>query len=228
MILSTNQPYFAPFPGFFYKIALSDIFVILDQVQFPRGTTWVTRNRFKHDQGTLWMTVPVWKKGLGLQRIDEVRICHEGQWARKHLTSLKTAYSRAPYLEEHVNFLEELFSDQFERILDLDMAVIHHLMNALNISTKLLLLSDLGILTRGSERLVEMCKRLGASQYLAQSAANKYLNESAFHEAGIEIKYFAPPAPVYPQLWGNFIGHLSAFDLVFNCGPKSHDILMNG
>lgn len=228
MILSTNQPYFAPFPGFFYKIALSDIFVILDQVQFPRGTTWVTRNRFKHDQGTLWITVPVWKKGLGLQRIDEVRICHEGQWARKHLTSLKTAYARAPYLVEHVSLLEEIFSDQFERILDLDMAVIRHLMKALNIRTKLLLLSDLGILTRGSERLVEMCKRLGASQYLAQSAANKYLNESAFHEAGIEIKYFTSPAPVYPQLWGNFIGHLSAFDLVFNCGPKSHDILMNG
>jgi hypothetical protein len=228
MILSTNQPYFAPFPGFFYKIALSDIFVILDQVQFPRGTTWVTRNRFKHDQGTLWITVPVWKKGLGLQRIDEVRICHEGQWARKHLTSLKTAYLRAPYLEEHVSFLEELFSDQFERILDLDMAVIHHLMNALNIRTKILLLSDLGILTRGTQRLVDMCKRLGASRYLAQSAASKYLNESAFHEAGIEIKYFIPPAPVYPQLWGNFVGHLSAFDLVFNCGPKSHDILMNG
>jgi hypothetical protein len=228
MILSTNQPYFAPFPGFFYKIALSDIFVILDQVQFPRGTTWVTRNRFKHDQGTLWITVPVRKKGLGLQRIDDVRICHEGQWARKHLASLKRAYLRAPYLEEHVSFLEELFSDRFETILHLDMAVIHHLMNALNIRTKILLLSDLGINTRGSERLVELCKRLGASRYLAQSAASKYLEKSGFHEAGIEIKYFSPPSPVYSQLWGNFVGHLSAFDLVFNCGPKSHDILMNG
>jgi hypothetical protein len=228
MILSANQPYFAPFPGFFYKIALSDIFVILDRVQFPRGTTWINRNRFKHDQGTLWITVPVWRKGLGLQRIDEVRICHERQWARKHLTGLKTAYARAPYVKEHVSLLEEIFSDRFERILDLDMAVIHHLMNALNIRTKVLFLSDLGVLSRGSERLVEICRRLGASRYLAQSAAKKYLDESAFHQAGIEIEYFTPPAPVYPQLWGNFIGHLSTFDLVFNCGPKSHDILMNG
>jgi hypothetical protein len=228
MILSTNQPYFAPFPGFFYKIARSDIFVILDEVQFPRGTTWITRNRFKHDKGTLWITVPVWKKGRGLQRIDEVRICHEGNWARKHLASLKTAYLRAPYLEEHVSFLEELFSAQFERILDLDMAVIHHLMNALNIRTKPLLLSDLGIPTSGSKRLVEMCNRLGASQYLAQSAARKYLDEGLFHDAGVEVTYFNPPTPVYPQLWGEFIGNLSAFDLVFNCGPKSIDILMNG
>jgi hypothetical protein len=89
MILSTNQPYFSPFPGFFYKAYLSDIFVILDQVQFPLGTTWLSRNRYKNDQGTLWMTVPVWKKGLGLQRIDEVKICHEGRWAKKHQESLK-------------------------------------------------------------------------------------------------------------------------------------------
>ncbi|MBT8369996.1 MAG: WbqC family protein, partial [Deltaproteobacteria bacterium] len=77
MIVSTHRPYFAPFPGFFQKAHLCDIFVILDNVQFPRGTTWITRNRFKNDQGTLWMTIPVWKKGLGLQSIDDVRICHE-------------------------------------------------------------------------------------------------------------------------------------------------------
>jgi len=71
MILSTSQPYFSPFPGFFLKAFLSDIFVVLDEVQFPRGTTWLTKNRFKNDQGTLWMTVPVWKKGLGLQKISE-------------------------------------------------------------------------------------------------------------------------------------------------------------
>jgi len=59
----------------------SDVFVILDNVQFPRATTWITRNRFKNDQGTLWMSIPVWKKGLGLQKLNEVRICHDS-----HLT----------------------------------------------------------------------------------------------------------------------------------------------
>jgi len=76
MILSTNQPYFAPYPGFFYKAHLSDCLVILDDVQFPHKTTWISRNRFKNDQGTFWMTIPVLKKGLGLQKISQVRICH--------------------------------------------------------------------------------------------------------------------------------------------------------
>ena len=77
MIISASQPYFFPYPGFFYKAYLSDMFIILDSVQFPRGTTWTTRNRFKNSQGTLWLTVPVKKKGLGLQSINEVRICHD-------------------------------------------------------------------------------------------------------------------------------------------------------
>ena len=226
MILSANQPYFSPFPGFFTKVALSDVFVILDDVQFPRGTTWITRNRFKSDKGTLWLTVPVWKKGLGLQRIDEVRICHESQWAKKHLASLKNAYAHAPYIREHLPFLEEVFSEKFERIVDLNLAIIRHLMKALGLERKILLLSDLSIAATGTQRLVEICRRLGVSRYLAHEAAGKYLDEKLFQEAGIEIAFFVPPSIVYPQLWGDYIFNLSAFDLLFNCGPKAHDILL--
>ncbi|MBN2515441.1 MAG: WbqC family protein [Deltaproteobacteria bacterium] len=65
MIVSTCQPYFAPYPGFFSRILRSDTVVVMDAVQFPRGTTWLARNRFKGHQGALWMIVPVWKKGCG-------------------------------------------------------------------------------------------------------------------------------------------------------------------
>ena len=225
MILSANQPYFSPFPGFFYKAHQSDIFVILDQVQFPLGTTWLSRNRFKNDQGTLWMTVPVWKKGLGLQRIDEVNICHEGRWAKKHLESLKSAYGTAPYFKDHLEFVEEMFSPSVERLLDLNMEIISYLMDQLQIETKVVLLSELGIQSRGDQMLMEICKKLGASHFLAQHATKKYLKEGLFKGAGIQLKYFKPPSLIYPQLWGSFIPNLSTFDILFNCGPKARDIL---
>jgi WbqC-like protein family len=225
MILSTYQPYFAPFPGFFHKMLLSDTFVVLDEVQFPRGTTWITRNRFKHDQGNLWITVPVRKKGLGLQKINQVKIHHEAPWARKHLASLKAAYLKAPYFHDHLPFLEEVFSSRYETILDLNLAIIEHLMKSLGIETKLILLSSLGIGSEGNERLVEVCRSLGASQYLAQSAARKYLDHQLLSDAHVEVKYVNPPRPVYPQLWGDFIVNLSTFDLLFNCGPKSLEVI---
>jgi len=227
MILSANQPYFAPFPGFFYKAWMSDLFVLLDDVQFPQGTTWISRNRFKSHQGTMWLTVPVWKKGLGLQPISEARICHEGRWARKHLESLGTAYRRSPYLQEHWEFIMQMFSEKNEKLVDLNLAVIHHLLQALKINTKMVLLSDLNVPSAGNRRLVDLCITLGASQFLAQAPAKKFLDEKPFQDAGIEIIYMNAPVPIYPQLWGGFIANLSAFDLVLNCGLKAHDILVN-
>jgi len=227
MMLSTHQPYFAPYPGFFYKAFMSDVFVILDDVQFPQGTTWISRNRFKSRQGALWITVPVWKKGLGLQKISEVRICHEGRWARKHLESLKIAYSKSPYLPEHLEFLEEMFSEKNEKIVDLNMAVMHYLMKVMDILTKAVLLSDLNVSSTGSRRLVDLCTKFGASGFLAQAPARKFLEEESFQDAGVKITYVNPPAPIYPQLWGDFIANLSVFDLVLNCGPKAHDIIVN-
>ncbi|OEU68374.1 MAG: hypothetical protein BBJ57_10440 [Desulfobacterales bacterium PC51MH44] len=228
MIVSANQPYFFPFPGFFYKAYLSDIFVVLDNVQFPRGTTWITRNRFKNDQGTLWMTVPVKKKGLGLQNIDAVRILHDGRWAKKHLASLKSAYSKDPYYGDHLNFLERLFASRYEKLIDLNLEIIRYLMRHLQIDTKIILLSELGIQAKGDQLLIEICRRMGAARFLTQSAAGKYLDADRFGEAGIQLMDFKPPALVYPQLWGSFIPNLSALDLVFNCGPKAHDILVAG
>ena len=228
MIVSAYQPYFAPYPGFFSKALHSDILVLMDAVQFPQGTTWLTRNRFKNDQGTLWMTIPVWKKGLGLQRIDEIRICHQGRWARKHLASLKTAYAKAPFFESHLVFLEELFTDNLEKLIDLNLKIIRHLMKHLQISARIVLLSELEIQAKEPRLSVEVCKKLGASEFLAQSSAKKYLDQEAFRKAGIGLQFFYPRPPVYPQLWGPFIPNLSAFDILFNCGPKGYDILKIG
>ena len=226
MILAANQPYFCPFPGFFYKIHLCDVFVILDEVQFPQGTTWITRNRFKNDQGALWLTVPVWKKGLGLQQISDVKICHEGRWHKKHVESLRSAYVHAPYFGEHLDFVKEIFSPNHQTILQCNLEVIRYLARRLEIGTKIVLLSELDIKARGNLLLVKICKSLGASKFLAQSAAAKYIDEEQFKAAAIRLDYFKYPSPIYPQLWGDFIPNLSAFDLIFNCGPKARDILI--
>ena len=225
MILSTSRPYFAPFPGFFYQANLCDMFIILDTVQFPRGTTWISRNRFKNDQGTLWMTIPVWKKGLGLQRIDEARICYQAHQAQKHLRSLEQAYAHAPYFSEHLQFAQKLFTTAFDRLLDFNMAIIYHLMLNLGVDTEIRKFSELNIKTGGDQLLIEICRFFKASIYLAPAAAGKHLNPDLFEKACIELRYVKFPSLVYPQLWGDFIPDLSTFDLLFTCGPRAREIL---
>ncbi len=226
MIVSATRPYFCPYSGFFYKAQLSDVLVMLDDVQLPQGTTWITRNRFKNDQGILWMTVPVWKKGLGMQQINEVRICYEGRWPRKHIASLRSAYGDAPFISGHLGFIEETFSGRFERLIDLNLSIIAHLMKALQIETKIVLLSDLSARARGTELLIEICKATNAPTFLVQRQAEKFLDVDLFQKHGIELRSFTYAPPVYPQLWGDFLANLSAFDLVLNCGPRAHDIII--
>jgi hypothetical protein len=225
MRISACQPYFAPFSGFFQKALLSDVLVLMDRVQFPRGATWLTRNRFKNEQGTLWMTIPVWKKGLGLQRIDEVRICHERGWARKHLASLQAAYGKAPFFEDHEGFLKEIFLAEFERLVDLNVKIIPYLMGALGIPTKVVRLSDLSAAGREPHLSVSICLELGGTEFLAQTSARKFLDEKAFGDQGIDLVFFNPKPPIYPQLWGPFLANLSALDLLFNCGPSALRIM---
>jgi hypothetical protein len=225
MIIATAQPYFAPYPGFLYKVHLADILVLLDQVQFPRGTTWISRNRFKNDQGTLWLTVPVWKKGLGLQPIDKVRICYDSDWVRKHLQSLRTAYANAPFIDEHFPYIEKTYRSGFDLLIDINMSFIQYLLKQYRIDTEVIRQSELGIQTQGNQLLVDICRRLNATAYLSQKAARKYIDSKELRDAGVALRHFRPPARVYPQLWGPFIENLSSFDLLFNCGPKAPSIL---
>lgn len=225
MIVSTHQPYFAPYPGFFQKMAASQVMVILDDVQFPRGTTWVSRNRFKNDQGVLWLTIPVRTKGLGLQKISDVRICHEGRWRSKHPRSIRSAYAHAPYLKDHDAWLQSLFSDRFAGIVDLNLAVIQYLKSYLQIDTRLIRMSALGIRLKGPRLIPALCRELGAATYLAQAGAINYLDEALFERVGTSLRSFKPVSPVYPQLWGDFIQDLSTLDLILNCGAKSRDLV---
>jgi hypothetical protein len=225
MIVSASQPYFAPFTGFFYKAHLSDRLVILDNVQFPHGTTWITRNRFKGHMGTLWMTIPVWKKGHSFQQIRDVRICHEGLWAYKHVHSFMTSYRRAPFFVDHADFIEAIFSAQHEPLLDFNLEIIRYLFRELGIDTELVLQSELGVISNGMHLLVDLCNECDADRFLVQKAAQAHLDLAFLENAGIHVEFFRYRNPVYPQLWGSFVPNLSAFDLLFNCGPKALDVL---
>jgi len=226
MIVATNQPYFAPYPGFFLKAYLADCIVILDEVQFPRRTTWITRNRLKNDQGTLWLTVPVLKKGLGFQRISAVKICYVENWPHKFRRSFRHAYARAPYLQNYLGVMEQALSRQPEHLLDFNLEIINGLMAYLEIDTRVVLMSELGASGKGTPLIIDICKALGADRFLVQSSARAYYDPAVFEQVGIELISFSKPRYVYPQLWGDFIENLSVLDLLFNCGPKAPEIIL--
>jgi len=225
VIVACHQPNFLPWIGFFYKALLADLVVLLDDVQFARGFTWVNRNRLKCDQGELCLTVPVKKKGRGLQKISDVEVLDEGNWPRRFLQGISQNYCHAPYFAEHRGFLKDLMQMRWRKLVDLNLAGIYYLAGCLGIGNKVVLQSSLQIQPQGPELLVRITKETGGDVYLTPLVSKKYVDENLFARHGITIQFFKFIPPVYPQLWGEFIYNLSALDLLLNCGGKSLEVI---
>lgn len=226
MVITTHQPIYLPWPGFFFKAMKSDCMVLLDDVQFPRGRGWMNRNRLKNENGILWLTVPVWKKGRGLQIIREVEIFNELNWSKKQLRSIQQNYANAPYLKQYYPAIETIYKKSHNLLIELNIELIHFFWDALSLKTKLLLQSDLGVAGKGTDLLINICQHLGADSYLTFPIVEKYLNLEKMNGNGIQSTFASFHPPVYPQLWGDFIYNLSTLDMLMNCGPKSYDIIL--
>jgi len=225
MIVTTHQPIFLPWPGLFFKAMKADCIVLLDDVQFPQGRGWVNRNRLKNEQGELWLTVPVWKKGRGLQIIREVEICNETEWRKKHLQGIRQSYANAPYLKEYFPILESIYRENNRLLIELNLNIIKFFWGALALKTELYLQSELGVAGKGTELIINICKHLQADTYMTFPIVEKYLDIFQMDQSGIQIKFSSFHPPVYPQLWGEFIYNLSTLDMLLNCGEKSRDII---
>ena len=86
--------------------------------------------------------------------------------------------------------------------------------------------SELNVKGNSTERLVNICKELGAEIYVSGIGGKQYMDEKLFQKNNIKIEYQKFQCPTYPQIFGgNFIPNLSIIDLLFHNGPESLSIL---
>jgi WbqC-like protein len=224
MTVVVLQPGYLPWLGFFDQMRRADVFVYYDDVQYDTHG-WRNRNRIKTQHGPLWLTVPVRHSGLSKPRILDVTIDARTNWAKKHVASIRQAYAAAPFAKQYVPALEEVLMRPWERLVDLDLAVAALIAGWLGVQPRIECASRLGIHGGQSERLLNLCQRLGATKYLSGRAARDYLDVSLFGRSGVEVEWQDFAHPVYPQLHGEFVPYLSAIDLILNCGEQSRAVL---
>lgn len=94
MILSAHQPAYLPWLGYFHKIAISDVFVILDEVQFEKNS-FINRNKIKTSNGSVWMSVPINIDGHMNKTIRDMEISNKFNWRKKHWKSIYLNYKKA-------------------------------------------------------------------------------------------------------------------------------------
>ena len=226
MILAAHQPQFAPWLGYFDKLDRADVFVLLDNVQFKKNE-WQNRNRIKGSGGPQWLTVPV--SGDFGRKIAELDIASRQNWPERHLKTLRTCYGRAPHYEATFSRYESVACRPWKKLADLNIQLLHDLLAQIGLERRILLASELGPLPEDrDERLIELCRELGAETYLAGAGGRDYMELERYRAAGIEVVFQEYRHPAYPQLFGDFAPNLSVLDLLFNCGPRSMEIIREG
>lgn len=225
MIVTIHQPEHLPWPGFFDKMRQADVFVLLDTTQFAKDD-FQNRNRIKTRSGSTWLTVPVFKKGASRQLIFDVEICNDQNWPNRCWSLIYQNYKDAPYFAEHQQFFKELYARKWSKLVDLNTTIIQYLAQQLGLNTKLVMSSELQVYERGANNVnLTICRLLGADMYLSGKYGKQYLDESQFARHGIKVRYQDFQYPVYPQLWGDFVSHMSVMDLLFNCGDASLEVI---
>ncbi len=228
MLLVGHQPNYLPYLGFFHKIARADRFVIVDNVQFvKRGPFgWIHRNRILTNTGPQWLTVPVLTKGKFDQEIREVRINKALPWARKHWKAIAIHYGKTPCFARYAPPFEAIYARPWESLAELNEALIRAILAAFGIDVPVARASDLAVSGKGTDYVIDLCRKAGANAYLSGVHGRDYLETGKFREAGIDLSFQEFTHPRHPQAYpGEFTPNLSALDLLFNCGPESLKIL---
>ena len=204
LIVTIHQPNYFPYPGFFQKVLLSDIYVVLDRAQFEFDIT--NRNKIITPEGS-WsrISVPI-KKGHKFFEVRNVEINNDQPWAEKNWDLICKSYNDSPFFDLYKTTLNSVFKKKWNLIFD----------------------SELNVVGKSSEHLLNICKKLGATKYLSGPGGRDYLNEKIFEQNKIKVEYQKYNPIIYSQMHTkSFVPNLSILDLLFNVGSDSKKLIAN-
>ena len=224
MKVTIHQANYFPYPGFFQKVSLSDVYVVLDKTQFQFDIT--NRNKIISPDGS-WtrISVPI-KKGQKFFESRNVEIDNDLPWAKENWDLINKSYNESPFFDLYKIFLDSLYKKSWNLIFDLNLQILKKVFGWLDIKTEIVFESELDVTGTSSQRLVNICKKLGADTYISGIGGKQYLDEKLFKNNKINLKYKNYNPIVYSQqLAKSFIPNLSIIDLLANVGTGSGKLL---
>ena len=217
-VVAIHQPNYAPWLGYFHKIACADHFVFLDNVQFPLGRSYTSRVRIAQGAVARWLTQPVFRHSG--QLIRDVRFADD-DWPAKHLDALRGAYGQAPYFRGVWDAIVPMYeSIPLDNLATANRSLIKALARQLGLDCTFCLASDYLVGdARADDRLIALVGAVAPGAcYLSGRGGAKYQEPEKFAAAGVPLRYVSFKHPVYPRGNADFHSGLSVLDAVFHLG----------
>ena len=224
IIVGMHQPNMMPWIGYFYKIFQSDVFILVDDIQFIKtGSSYTNSVSFNERGETIKLTVPIKRVKGETQNINETTpVDHD--WKRKYKKRIELAYCKCDYYQEEKDFIFKLITNPTNNHAQYNIHFIKEIAKRLNISTEIVVSSSLNVekIENATDRIIKLANAVDATHYISGRGGDKYQNQKLFSNNNIELTYSNFIDFEYKQYrTKTFIKGLTIIDAIFNIGFKN-------
>lgn len=228
MKIAVMQPYLFPYIGYFQLILAVDKFVVYDDVNFIKQG-WVNRNYLLVNEKKSIFTVPL-QGASSFKRIRDIAInkAQYDRWSDKFFKTIELSYRKAPFYKDIYPLLQKVLGEDYATISWLAFASIKSASDYIGIKTEFVQSSTVygNDHLKGEERVIDICKREEASEYINLSGGMSIYSKEKFAKEGIKLSFIKSRQVSYRQISGEFVPDLSVIDpLMFNDSQGIRDIL---
>lgn len=211
MIAAIMQPYFFPYIGYFQLMHAVDIFVFFDDVQYiDRG--WVNRNRIRCNDTAKWLTFPVHKARRELAINQREYMLSDGAATHRIEQRLQASYASAPCRSEVGPVISSLLRFNDSNVAMFNANLLETLAQQLGITCRFLVSSqiDKPANLKGQAKVIDLCRRIGASHYVNQVGGVELYDAASFDAAGLRLSFLRTTAK--PAMLADGQQYLSIID----------------
>jgi hypothetical protein len=218
-----TQSNYIPWKGYFTTMKKATHMVLYDNAQYTRRD-WRNRNKIITPNGPAWLSIPINVKGRFYQKINEAEV-KDKEWPIKHWNKIQQNYRKAPCFFEYSDFFKDIYLNkliEFEKLSEINLFLLKVCCELLNIDIEFIDSREFDIRGGKTDKLINICKDLGADEYFTGPAAKGYIEDELFSQNKIKLSYYnLDKFPEYRQLWDGFDHYVSILDVFFNLGRDS-------
>lgn len=225
--IAISQPRYLPAAVYIERMIISDVFVLLDNVQHQKRA-YEHRNKIRTSNGTTWLSIPIDRKNSKTAMIKDLLIFNENNWQENHLKNFKFNYKKTPYYDEIILMLEEYYSKNFSTLNQAVSEMLRMIIDYLGIEVELKWASNYDFKFSSDDLLLEITEYFHGNVYISGANGRNYLDEKKFNDKSIKVKYHDYKHPVYEQIWGDFKEYMTIWDMMFYFGKQTKDKIFVG
>ena len=216
MRVAIMQPYLFPYLGYYQLAAAVDRWVFHDDVMYIKQG-YINRNSVLVNGAAYRFTVPI-RDQSNFRAINEH---HSIPPFDKILRVIAQAYAKAPNFSRVFPMVASVLDGRETNIARMGGASLHAVFDYLGIGVQSGWTSEMSghQHLKAQERVLAICKTLGASEYVNPIGGVKLYDEATFASRGIHLRFHRMRPVSYPQGNSPFVPNLSMIDVLMHNDP---------